>query len=73
MSELGAEPSVVGVARMYRDIAATLVVDRSDAARAGEVEALGVRCVVAPTVMRTAHDAEDLSTTVLDAVSGLIA
>jgi LPPG:FO 2-phospho-L-lactate transferase len=73
MTELGEEPSVVGVARMYAEVAGTLVVDESDAALAAGVEALGVRCVVAPTVMRSVDDAERLSTTVLDAVSGLIA
>ncbi len=72
MTELGEEPSVVGVGRMYAEVAGTLVVDESDAALAAEVEALGIRCVVAPTVMRSVDDAERLSTTVLDAVSGLI-
>lgn len=73
MAELGQEPSVVGVARMYAELAGTLVVDEADAALAGAVEALGVRCIVTPTVMRTVDDAERLSATVLDAVSGLMA
>jgi LPPG:FO 2-phospho-L-lactate transferase len=51
LRELGHEPSVVGVARLYRDVAATLVVDEADAELSGAVEAEGVRCVVAPTVM----------------------
>jgi LPPG:FO 2-phospho-L-lactate transferase len=71
MAELGEEPSVVGVARMYADVAGTLVVDAADEALADDVEALGVRCIVAPTVMTTVDDAERLSATVLDAVSGL--
>src|SRR5271155_3065630 len=65
MAELGEEPSVVGVARMYAEVAGTLVIDEADAARAGDVAALGVRCVVAPTVMHTLEDAERLSATVL--------
>jgi LPPG:FO 2-phospho-L-lactate transferase len=52
MAELGQEPSVVGVARIYADVAATLVVDEADAALAPEVEAAGMRCVIAPTIMR---------------------
>ncbi|MEO5680549.1 MAG: 2-phospho-L-lactate transferase [Acidimicrobiales bacterium] len=53
LADLGHEVSVVGVARLYAGLAATLVVDEADAARAGAVEAEGLRCVVAPTVM---HD-----------------
>jgi LPPG:FO 2-phospho-L-lactate transferase len=51
MRELGTEPSVVGVARLYAPWAGTLVVDEADQYRAGEVEAEGVRCLVAPTLM----------------------
>lgn len=65
LSELGHEPSVVGVARLYADVASTLVVDESDESSAGLVEATGMRCVVAPTVMRTAEDAAALARTVL--------
>jgi hypothetical protein len=61
----------VGVARMYATMAGTLVVDESDAARAEEVEMLGVRCIVAPTIMRTVDDSARLAATVLGAVSGL--
>jgi LPPG:FO 2-phospho-L-lactate transferase len=71
MAELGEEPSVVGVARMYAELAGTLVIDRADEALADAVEAVGLRCVVAPTVMRTVEDAQRLSATVLDAVFGL--
>jgi LPPG:FO 2-phospho-L-lactate transferase len=73
MAELGVEPSVVGVARMYADLAGTLVIDEADVALADDVEALGVRCIVTPTVMTTVDDAERLSATVLDVASGLIA
>ncbi|MCL4421983.1 MAG: 2-phospho-L-lactate transferase, partial [Actinobacteria bacterium] len=40
MAELGHEPSVVGVARLYARLAATLLIDESDAALAGQVEAV---------------------------------
>jgi len=53
LAELGFEASVVGVARMYAPVCGTLVIDERDAARRAEVEACGVRCVVADTVMRT--------------------
>jgi LPPG:FO 2-phospho-L-lactate transferase len=67
MAELGTEPSVVGVARLYAPWAGTLVVDVADAAAAAAVEAEGMRCVVTPTVMRTPEDARNLARVVLDA------
>jgi LPPG:FO 2-phospho-L-lactate transferase len=51
LTELGHEASVVGVARIYADVIGTLVIDTADADLAGAVEAEGVRCVVAPTLM----------------------
>ncbi|MEZ5259727.1 MAG: 2-phospho-L-lactate transferase [Ilumatobacteraceae bacterium] len=41
LRELGHEPTVVGVARLYRQICATLVVDLADEASVPEIEALG--------------------------------
>ena len=67
MAELGTEPSVVGVARLYAPWVGTLVVDVADASHATAVEAEGVRCVVAPTVMRTPERAEALARVVVDA------
>lgn len=65
MRELGHECSVVGVARLYRDVAATLVIDEADAHLADEVEAVGVGCVVAPTIMDGIEAATDLARVVL--------
>ena len=67
MAELGTESSVVGVARLYAPFVGTLVVDVADASHAAAVEAEGVRCVVAPTVMTTPERAEDLARVVVDA------
>ncbi len=49
--ELGHEPTVVGVARMYAPIAATLIIDEQDAHLADAVKREGVRCVVTDTIM----------------------
>ena len=68
LTELGEEATVVGVARRYRHLAATLVVDVADAHLAGRVEELGMRCVVTDTVMRSVEDAAALSTVALEAV-----
>ncbi len=67
MTELGHECSVVGVARIYAPWAATLVVDEADAALAPAVEAEGVRCIVAPTVMSSVDRAADLASVVVGA------
>lgn len=63
--ELGHEATVVGVARLYAPLVGTLVVDVADAALSADVEAAGVRCVVAPTVMRGPAEAAALARTTL--------
>jgi LPPG:FO 2-phospho-L-lactate transferase len=68
MAESGFEPSVVGVARWYAPWVSTLVVDRADEALAPAVEAEGVRCVVADTVMSDVRRAAELSRAVLGAL-----
>jgi LPPG:FO 2-phospho-L-lactate transferase len=65
--ELGHEASVVGVARLYAPFVGTLVIDSADADLAGDVEAEGVRCIVAPTVMHGPAEAAALARVVLDA------
>jgi LPPG:FO 2-phospho-L-lactate transferase len=66
LAELGHEVSVVGVARLYSPLAAALVVDVADRDLAPAVEAQGMRCVVAPTVMHGVEEAAALARTVLD-------
>jgi len=66
--ELGHEASVVGVARLYRDWCATLVVDEADAGLAAAVEAEGMRCVVTDTIMRDPDVAAALAATTVAAV-----
>jgi LPPG:FO 2-phospho-L-lactate transferase len=65
MAELGTDPSVVGVARLYAPWVGTLVIDEADRDRAGAVEAEGVRCVVAPTIMDSAERAAALARVVI--------
>lgn len=69
MQPLGIEVSCVGVARTYADVCATLVIDAGDAPRAAEVEATGVRAVVADTLMTDARVAAALARHTLDAVA----
>jgi len=51
LRELGEESSVVGIARLYRDLAATLVIDEVDSELAVAVEETGMNAVVMPTIM----------------------
>ena len=67
LEELGHESSVVGVARLYAEVAATLVIDTADADLADAVEAEGVRCVVADTIMSNPDKSAALGRTVLGA------
>ena len=61
LAELGHQSSVVGVARLYAPVAAWLVIDEADAALQGAVEAEGIGCVVAPTVMTGPAEAAALA------------
>lgn len=59
--ELGHEPSVVGVARLYAPIAAALVIDPVDGHLASAVEAEGMRAIVTPSIMSTPEVAHELA------------
>jgi LPPG:FO 2-phospho-L-lactate transferase len=65
--EMGFESSVVGVARWYASWISTLVVDEADAGLAAAVEAEGVRCIVAPTIMSDIERSSALAQVVLGA------
>ncbi len=67
LRELGHEPSVVGVARLYAPICATLVIDQQDEHLAPAVEREGVRCVVTNTVMSSPAIAATLARTTVRA------
>jgi LPPG:FO 2-phospho-L-lactate transferase len=67
--ELGYESSVVGVAHLYRDVASVLVIDDTDAALADKVEAVGIRCVVTDTIMKTPERAAALARATLGALA----
>jgi LPPG:FO 2-phospho-L-lactate transferase len=69
MGPMGIDVSCVGVAREYRAFCSALVIDTGDAARAGEIEALGVRATVADTLMTDARVAAALARDTLAAVA----
>ena len=69
MGPLGIDVSCVGIAREYRELCHALVIDSGDAARAAEVEALGVHAVVTDTLMTDARVAAALARETLAAVA----
>ena len=69
LADLGVEASCVGVARGYRDVCDAFVIDEQDAARADEVEALGVHAVVTDTLMKDPQVAAELARETLAAVA----
>ena len=56
MFELGIEVSARGVAQMYRDIAARIVIDESDGGLRSEIESVGIAVEVTKTVMDSEED-----------------
>jgi len=65
MAELRYEVSAAGVAALYRDICGTFMIDEADEMAGGAIEALGVKPVVRPTVMKSVDDKERLARHVL--------
>ncbi len=72
MAEIGVEPSALEVARLWADLIDVLVLDQSDADLTPAIEALGVRVVLAETIMRTTADKVALARVVL-AAAGVVA
>ena len=64
----GVEVSARGVAGLYAGLIDAFVLDEVDAGQAGDVRALGIEPVVAPTLMRTPEDAAELAKRVLAAL-----
>ena len=65
LTELGHEASVGGVAAIYAEIAATLVVDTADQDNTAAVRAAGMECVVLDTIMSDAAASERLCRQIL--------
>ena len=61
MQELGVGASALEIARYYRGVVHTLVIDRSDAALAAPIEALGLRAAQEDTLMAGDADRERLA------------
>lgn len=66
LRELNMPCDAVGVARHYQGLVHTFVLDRSDAALAPAIEKLGMKTLIARTVMRNADDRLNLAKSILD-------
>ncbi len=66
MRELGHEASVVGIAKLYAPLAATLIIDEADAHLAKAVADEGMKPIVAPTIMSSPNIAAALGELVRD-------
>ena len=73
MTGLGVAVDVTGVAALYAGLIDTLVIDETDRARAVAVEALGVRVVIAQTIMRDEASRRALAEAALHAAGVIIA
>jgi len=69
MKELCVEPTVVGVAEIYRDFLDTLILDRQDKRLEKKIEDLGINAVVTNTIMATLEDKIRLARTVMRELS----
>ncbi len=67
LSELGHEASALGVARLYAPWVGTFLLDEADEALVPKIEALGMRCLVVPTVMSDAATRAALAKAVVGA------
>jgi LPPG:FO 2-phospho-L-lactate transferase len=65
MRQLGYEVSALGVARLYQEIAGTMIIDKADAVLKRKIEALGMRVEICATTMNTLADKERLARDVL--------
>lgn len=66
MASLGLEVSPYGIAKFYKDYLDCLIIDRDDARFKTSIEKLGIRVVVADTVMRNLQNSVCLAKTVLE-------
>jgi LPPG:FO 2-phospho-L-lactate transferase len=65
LAELGHEASAKAVAKLYADFTGTFVIDSVDEAQRADIENLGMKVAVVPTVMKTRSDKRKLARSIL--------
>jgi len=68
LRDLGHDQSPIAVAKMYQDFANAFVLDQRDSSMRGEIEKLGMRVLVADTVMDTLEKKRALANSIVDFV-----
>ena len=68
--DMGFEPSALAVAEHFQDLLSGMVIDREDEAMTSEITLLGMRVLVADTIMNTSEDRLRLAEEILDFASG---
>jgi LPPG:FO 2-phospho-L-lactate transferase len=71
LAQLGHEPTVLGVAKLYSDFTGTFVIDPADRKQAAPIAALGMKVAVLPTVMKTRLQKRKLARTLLFLLTSL--
>lgn len=69
LTELGHESSALGIARLYKAVASTIIIDTVDANFKQAIEQEGMRCVVTNTVMSSQEIAGELAQTTLASIT----
>ena len=69
MKELGIPPSVVEIARHYKDFVEFLIIDEIDSRYKDEIEILGLKVLITSTVMNNQTDRNKLAEFTLNAVN----
>ncbi len=72
LTSLGHESSALGVARMYDGLFEEFVIDEQDEALAPQIEALGIRVTVLPTVMHNDEDRASLARALVELGEGML-
>ncbi len=67
MKAVGMRLNSVGVAKAYSEFLDSLVIDRSDESLAGEIEELGIKCILSSTLMADPSDERRIAKELLEA------
>ena len=70
LNELGYEASASAVAKMYKDIVGTFVIDDVDKHEKKRIQELGLNCIITDTVMTNSTKAADLCKTTFEEIAG---
>jgi len=71
LSQLGHQPTALGVAKLYADFTGTFIIDPADRKQAAPIAALGMKVAVLPTVMKTRLQKRKLARTLLFLLTSL--